>query len=153
MRRTTPPSLPGGSLSPSVTFEYRSEQERVAIEQGVAFVAEMHSLAQTAVNTPDGWRGVKVTVFVCRSRAEPATKEEYKQRKLPAPRVRSVLAEIEHGQKFDDLCVAEAKRLEVKAERLSVLGDEHGTGFLSLLPRAHRNHKQWHEHRSFLCSR
>lgn len=36
---------------PTVTFEYRSEQERCAIEGVVAFVAEMHSLAQTA---PDG---------------------------------------------------------------------------------------------------
>jgi hypothetical protein len=36
---------------PTVTFEYRSEQERVAIERAVAFVAEMHSLAQAA---PDG---------------------------------------------------------------------------------------------------
>lgn len=36
---------------PTVTFEYRSEQERRAIERAVAFVAEMHSLAQTA---PDG---------------------------------------------------------------------------------------------------
>ena len=36
---------------PTVTFAYRSEQERVAIERAVAFVAEMHSLAQA---TPDG---------------------------------------------------------------------------------------------------
>jgi hypothetical protein len=36
---------------PTVTFEYRSEQERLAIQRAVAFVAEMHSLAQTA---PDG---------------------------------------------------------------------------------------------------
>ena len=36
---------------PSVTFEYHSEQERVAIERAVAFVAEMHALAQT---TRDG---------------------------------------------------------------------------------------------------
>ena len=36
---------------PSVIFEYRSEQERVAIERAVAFVSEMHSLAQA---TPDG---------------------------------------------------------------------------------------------------
>lgn len=36
---------------PTVTFEYRNEQERFAIERAVAFVAEMHSLAQTA---PDG---------------------------------------------------------------------------------------------------
>jgi hypothetical protein len=36
---------------PTVTFEYRSQQERLAIERAVAFVAEMHSLART---TPDG---------------------------------------------------------------------------------------------------
>jgi hypothetical protein len=36
---------------PTGTFEYRSEQERVAIERAVAFVSEMHSLAQA---TPDG---------------------------------------------------------------------------------------------------
>jgi hypothetical protein len=33
---------------PTGTFEYRSESERVAIEQAIAFVAEMHSLAQAA---------------------------------------------------------------------------------------------------------
>lgn len=36
---------------PTITFEYRSEPERVAIERAVAFVAEMHALAQTS---PDG---------------------------------------------------------------------------------------------------
>jgi hypothetical protein len=36
---------------PTVSFEYRTEQERAAIERAVAFVAEMHSLAQSA---PDG---------------------------------------------------------------------------------------------------
>jgi hypothetical protein len=36
---------------PTATFAYRSEPERVAIERAVAFVAEMHSLAQA---TPDG---------------------------------------------------------------------------------------------------
>jgi hypothetical protein len=35
---------------PTVTFEYRSEQERVAMERAVAFVAEMHSLAQGAAD-------------------------------------------------------------------------------------------------------
>jgi hypothetical protein len=35
---------------PTLTFEYRSEQERLAIQQAVAFVAEMHALAQTAPN-------------------------------------------------------------------------------------------------------
>lgn len=36
---------------PLVAFAYRSEQERLAIESAVAFVTEMHSLAQAS---PDG---------------------------------------------------------------------------------------------------
>ena len=36
---------------PTVSFEYRSQAERIAIERAVAFVAEMHSLAQIS---PDG---------------------------------------------------------------------------------------------------
>ena len=36
---------------PTGTFDYRSEPERVAIERAIAFVAEMHSLAQAA---PEG---------------------------------------------------------------------------------------------------
>jgi hypothetical protein len=36
---------------PTGTFDYRSEAERLAIERAIAFVAEMHALAQTA---PDG---------------------------------------------------------------------------------------------------
>ena len=33
---------------PTGTFEYTTEQERMAIESAIAFVAEMHSLAQSA---------------------------------------------------------------------------------------------------------
>ena len=36
---------------PTVSFDYRSDAERVAIERAVAFVAEMHALAQAS---PDG---------------------------------------------------------------------------------------------------
>jgi hypothetical protein len=32
---------------PTGTFDYRSEAERLAIERAIAFVAEMHALAQT----------------------------------------------------------------------------------------------------------
>jgi hypothetical protein len=45
------PALNGAYPMPVGTFEYRSERERIAIERAIAFVAEMHSLAQTA---PDG---------------------------------------------------------------------------------------------------
>jgi hypothetical protein len=46
------------------------------------------------VNTPDGWRDVKVAVFAKRRRAAPATSADYEQRDLPAPEVRSVLAAV-----------------------------------------------------------
>ena len=36
---------------PTGTFDYRNEAERIAIERAIAFVAEMHALAQAA---PDG---------------------------------------------------------------------------------------------------
>jgi hypothetical protein len=75
------------------------------------------------VNTPDGWRDVKVAVFACRQRAQPATAAHYEQRDLPRPTVRSVIAAIEEAQHFGGRCAAEAQRLGVSAEGLSVLGD------------------------------
>lgn len=33
---------------PSGTFEYQTEQERLAIEAAIAFISELHHLAQTA---------------------------------------------------------------------------------------------------------
>jgi hypothetical protein len=84
------------------------------------------------VNTPDGFRDVKVAVFACRRRAEPATADDYEQRDLPAPAVRSVVAEVEEAQAFGRRCQDEALRLgvlpavaggPVPAAGLSVLGD------------------------------
>jgi hypothetical protein len=75
------------------------------------------------VNTPEGWRDVKLAVFACRERGEPATAEDYEQRELPAPSVRSVIAEVEGAQGFGPRCAAEAVRLGVSAVGLSVLGD------------------------------
>jgi hypothetical protein len=75
------------------------------------------------VNTPDGWRDVKVAVFACRQRGEPATAEGYEQRDLPAPGVRSVIAEVEEAQAFGRRCAGEAQRLGVSDDGLSVLGD------------------------------
>jgi hypothetical protein len=45
---------------PTGTFVYRNEQERAAIERAIAFVAEMHTLAQAS---PEGqvlhaWEGM-----------------------------------------------------------------------------------------------
>jgi hypothetical protein len=75
------------------------------------------------VNTPGGWRDVKVAVFACRQRAEPAAAADYEQRDLPKPSARSVIAAIEEAQQFGGRCAAEARRLGVRAEGLSVLGD------------------------------
>jgi hypothetical protein len=81
------------------------------------------------VNTPDGWRDIKLVVFACRERGESSTPAGYEQRDLPAPSARSVIAEVEEASAFGPRCKAEAERLGVvdasarTAERLSVLGD------------------------------
>lgn len=76
------------------------------------------------VNTPDGWRDVKVAVFAKRERAGPATAADYEQRDLPAPLVRTVLAEVEGVGSFGPRCLAEATRLGVVVlAGLTVLGD------------------------------
>jgi hypothetical protein len=89
------------------------------------------------VNTPEGWRDVKVAVFACRPRGKPAGAEGYEQRHLPAPSARSVVAEVEQAQAFGRRCQEEALRLGVLASvrgvpvvaaGLSVLGD--GAGWI-----------------------
>ncbi len=76
------------------------------------------------VNTPGGYRDVKVAVFGKRERAEPATSADYEQRDLPAPAVRGLLAEVEGVESFGPRCAAEAQRLGVTVlAGLTVLGD------------------------------
>jgi hypothetical protein len=102
----------------------RRGQRQALAEQfaGATGDRELH-IDAGKVNTPDGWRDVKVAVFACRERGEPATSEDYEQRDLPAPSVRSLIAEIEEAQAFGQRCAAEAERLGVSADGLSVLGD------------------------------
>jgi len=76
------------------------------------------------VNTFGGWRDVKVAVFDRRKRGEPTTAENWDERDLPAPAVRSVVAAVEDASQFGERCEQEAKRLELPATAaLSVLGD------------------------------
>jgi hypothetical protein len=85
------------------------------------------------VNTPDGWRDIKMVVFACRERGESSTSADYEQRELPAVSVRSVVACVEEAQAFGQRCKREAERLgicvvttqDVAADHsgLSVLGD------------------------------
>lgn len=75
------------------------------------------------VNTPGGYRDVKVAVYGRRERAGAATAADYEQRDLPAPAARSVVAEVEEAHAFGRRCAAEAARLGAPAGGLSVLGD------------------------------
>jgi hypothetical protein len=75
-------------------------------------------------NTLGGWRDVKVGVFARRERAAPTTAQEWDERDLPAPAVRSVIAAVEEAEAFGRRCAAEAQRLAIGAPSgLSVLGD------------------------------
>lgn len=76
------------------------------------------------VNTTEGWRDVKVAVFAKRVAGEPATPEQWAERELPAPAVRTVVAAVEEVRAFADRVRSEADRLGVTtAADVTVLGD------------------------------
>jgi hypothetical protein len=76
------------------------------------------------VNTTEGWRDVKVGVFARRERGAPTTAEQWNERDLPRPSVRSVTAAVEEAEAFGDRLAAEAQRLALtEPGALSVLGD------------------------------
>jgi hypothetical protein len=103
--------------------QYRSERQGLPEQFACAKGERELHIDAGKVNTPEGFRDVKVAVFGCRERGQPATSEDYKQRGLPKPSVRSVIAEVEEAQAFGKRCCAEAERLGVSADELSVLGD------------------------------
>jgi hypothetical protein len=77
----------------------------------------------TKLNTTEGWRDMKVAVFAKRRAAEPATAEQWDQRRLPAPTARFAFAAIAAIEAFAPLWWPWAERLGLGEERLSVLGD------------------------------
>jgi hypothetical protein len=103
----------------------RQRRQRQALPEEFAAATGERELHIDAgkVNTPEGWRDVKVAVFASRPRGEPATTADYEQRALPTPTVRAVVAEVQEAQAFGQRCQAEAQRLGVSAAALSVLGD------------------------------
>jgi len=104
----------------------RTRDQRHDLPKAFATAAGDHEVHIDAgkVNTPEGWRDVKVAAFAVRERAESASSEDYEQRDLPAPQVRSVIAAVEEAGAFGPRCRAEAHRLgTTDASRLSVLGD------------------------------
>ena len=76
------------------------------------------------VNTTEGWRDVKVAVFAKCAEGEPATPEQWAERELPAPAVRTVVAAVEEAGTFAGRVRAEADRLGVTAAAdVTALGD------------------------------
>jgi hypothetical protein len=76
------------------------------------------------VNTTAGWRDVKVAVFAKRVAGEPAAPEQWAERELPAPAVRTVVAAVEEVSAFAGRVRSEADRLGVTtATDVTVLGD------------------------------
>jgi hypothetical protein len=76
------------------------------------------------VNTDTGWRDVKIAVFCKRKAGEAATVDEWDQRKLPTPSVRTVVSAIEESASFAVRVRAEADRLGITAvPDITVLAD------------------------------
>lgn len=76
------------------------------------------------VNTLEGWRDVKLGLFLKRNTGQPATPNEWDQRELPAPTIRTTVAAIEDADHFGQRLRIEADRLGVTTlPALTVLGD------------------------------
>jgi hypothetical protein len=76
------------------------------------------------VNTLDGWRDVKLGLFLRRILGLPAAPEQWDDRELPPPRPRTVIAAIEEAESFGHRLRREADRLQVtSAADVTVLGD------------------------------
>ena len=77
----------------------------------------------TKVNTLDGWRDMKIGVFVKRQAGKPATAAQWDKRRLPVPKARFAFAAIEEIGGFSPRWSGWAERLGLRDKRLSVLGD------------------------------
>lgn len=98
----------------------RNDAARFARAGGVIEVA----VDAGKVNTAGGWRDVKVAVVCKRLLGTPASADDWANRKLPAPTVRTVVANIEDAAAFADRVRAEADRLDVTtATDVTVLAD------------------------------
>lgn len=100
--------------------------ERTAVPEAFARAPgdrELH-IDAGKVNTPGGWRDVKLAVFAGRERGPTASSTDMAQRALPAPAVRSVIAAVDDAAAFGVRCRDEAQRLGLTdTTPLSVLGD------------------------------
>ena len=78
----------------------------------------------TSVNTREGWREMKVGIFVKRKLGQPATPDEWATRILPRPLARIPYAAIEASESFGPRSKAWAKRLGLAdISAITVLAD------------------------------
>jgi hypothetical protein len=76
------------------------------------------------VNTQDGWRDVKIGLFLRRQTGLSATPDQWVSRALPGPTIRTTIAAIEDMEQFGTRLRREADRLGVTAASgVTVLGD------------------------------
>lgn len=106
----------------------RAAHERPARPDAEAFAkasGEVEVLMDAGkVNTLDGWRDVKIGLFLKRIAGPAATPDEWHQRHLPAPTIRTTIAAIEESDLFGQRLRREADRLGVTTRlSLTVLGD------------------------------
>jgi hypothetical protein len=102
------------------TRSQRPDAERFAAAPGVIET----QIDAGKVNTTLGWRDIKMAVFCNRELGEAATPAQWNERTLPAPTIRTVVANIEEASLFAQRVRDEADRLNVTtAEDVTVLGD------------------------------
>jgi hypothetical protein len=76
------------------------------------------------VNTPEGWRDMKIGIFARRERGEPSTPSDWDERHLPAPTTRFAFAAIETIDDFAPRWGEWAIRLGIEdRSTITVLGD------------------------------
>ena len=98
----------------------RNDAARFARADGVIEAA----IDAGKVNTTGGWRDVKVAVICKRPLGKPATPDGWENRRLPAPTVRAVAANVEDSTAFADRVRAETDRLgATTAADVTVLAD------------------------------
>ena len=98
----------------------RTDAERFSQAPGVVEVP----IDAGKVNTPEGWRDIKIAVISKRKPGEPATPQEWDERELPKPSAQSVVAAIEDCHAFGERVRTETKRLKVSEKTpATVLAD------------------------------
>jgi hypothetical protein len=100
--------------------ENRADAQRFAKAKGGVEV----QIDAGKVNTTTGWRDIKLCVVCKRKRGKSAAPQQWSDRVLPPPTIRTVVADIQEAGDFAGRVRAETDRLKVTtASDVTVLGD------------------------------